>query len=289
MTLSSPRLARALEKNPNPPPRATPPAVDFMSLARQLGADEPLRRALESPGAALLGLALDGVPLLIRLASPDVTHALISGPRHSGKTQLATTIAASLVLHQKPREIQIFVLTQQPQPFQFLAAAPHTQRVIAATNEQILQQLRRLEAEMERRAQSRLTRPRLVVFADALTEWQPENEREYQVRLARLAQRGRAAGISLVICQSHIAAAHPRLNPYFPVQLTAVPHARNIFDLTAGGERVRFQTALLTAQDLPAFYAELERQRQSRPRKPGQRSGEMWSRLKRALERGTRL
>jgi hypothetical protein len=282
MTFSPARFARDSEKLSSPAPRATTAAVGFMELARQMRADEQLQKALCVPGTALLGLAGDGVPLMIRLASPDVTHVLISGARHSGKSALAATIAASLVLHQKPREIQIFVLTQQPQPFQFLAAAPHTQRVIAATNEQILQQMRRLEAEMERREQSRLTRPRLIVFADALTDWNPENEREYQVRLARLAQRGRAAGISLVICQNRETVLHPRLKPYFPVQLTAVPHARNVFDLYAGGERVRFQTALLAQADLPAFYAALDNNLHARPKTASNRFGEMWERLKRA-------
>lgn len=282
MTLSPARFMRDSEKLARPAPRASMPSVGLMELARQMRADEQLRNALGVPGTALLGLATDGVPLLVRLASPEVTHVLISGARHSGKSALAATIAASLVLHQKPREIQIFVLTQRPQPFQFLAAAPHTQRVIAATNEQILQQMRRLEAEMERREQSQLTRPRLIVFADALTEWNKESEREYQVRLARLAQRGRAAGISLVICQGQETVLHPHLKPYFPVQLTAVSHARNVFDLHAGGERVRFQTALLTSNDLQTFYAALENNLHPRPKTASSRFGEMWEWLKRA-------
>lgn len=276
------RLVRNSEKIKIPIHRAPTPSVSFMALTNQLRADEQLRNALQVPGTALVGLATDGVPLMIRLASPDVTHVLITGARHSGKSQLAATIAASLVLHQKPREIQIFVLTQQPQLFQFLAAAPHTQRVMAATNEQILQQMRRLEAEMERREQAQLTRPRLVILADALTEWNRESEREYQVRLARLAQRGRATGISLVICQTEESVVHPQLRPYFPVQLTAVKQAHDVFDLYAGGERVRFQTALLIHDDMPAFYAQLENPLHPRPESGRNRFGEMLDRLKRA-------
>lgn len=282
MTLSPARLARDPEKIKIPIRRAPAPSVSFMALSNQMRADEQLRRALQVPGTALLGLATDGVPLMIRLASPDVTHVLISGARHSGKTQLAATIAASLVLHQKPREIQIFVMTQQPQPFQFLAAAPHTQRVIAATNEQILQQLRRLEAEMERREQQQMARPRLVILADALTEWNAENEREYQVRLARLGQRGRAAGISLVICQGEETALHPQLKPYFPVRLAAVKQTKHTFDLYAGGERVRFQTALLATEELPAFHSQLEMNLHPRPQAAAHRFGTMWARFKRA-------
>lgn len=281
MTFSSPRLARDPKKIKVPPHSASQPAAGLMTLANRMRADKQLWNALQVPGTALLGLATDGVPLMIRLASPDVTHVLITGARAS-KARLAATIAASLVLHQKPREIQIFVLTQEPQPFQFLAAAPHTQRMIAATDQQMLEQMRRLEAEMERREQLRMTRPRLVVLADALTEWDRDSEREYQVRLARLAQRGRAAGISLVICQGEESVVNPRLAPYFPVRLAAVPHSQNTFDLFAGGERVRFETALLRQEDLPAFYEQLDLQLHPRPQTAGNRVGEMLERLKRS-------
>lgn len=283
MTISSARFARDTEKNKVPIRRAALPSVSLMTLANRMREDVQLWNALQVPGTALVGLAADGVPLMIRLASPDVTHVLITGGRTSGKSRLAATIAASLVLHQKPREIQIFVLTQEPQPFQFLAAAPHTQRVIAAVDQQILEQMRRLESEMERREQQQMTRPRLVVLADALPDWDKDSEREYQVRLARLAQRGRSAGISLIICQGEDAAVNPRLYPYFPVQLSAVPHTRDTFDLFAGGERVCFQTALLSQEELPAFYEQLELQLHPRPQTAGSRVGEMLGRLKRSF------
>jgi S-DNA-T family DNA segregation ATPase FtsK/SpoIIIE len=40
------------------------------------------------PATAVLGLGEDGVPLLIRLPSPDVAHILVAGTTGSGKTVL---------------------------------------------------------------------------------------------------------------------------------------------------------------------------------------------------------
>src|SRR3989337_1460917 len=40
-------------------------------------------------GTAVLGIADDGAPLLLRLPSPDVAHVLVAGTTGSGKTALA--------------------------------------------------------------------------------------------------------------------------------------------------------------------------------------------------------
>jgi S-DNA-T family DNA segregation ATPase FtsK/SpoIIIE len=50
---------------------------------------------------AVLGLDQEGVPLLLRLPSPNVAPMLIAGTAGSGKTSLARTILASLALFNK--------------------------------------------------------------------------------------------------------------------------------------------------------------------------------------------
>jgi S-DNA-T family DNA segregation ATPase FtsK/SpoIIIE len=64
-------------------PRDDPQPVRLLPLYEQL---------VESPAippvTAILGLADDGAPLLIRLPSPDVAHILVAGTTGSGKTVL---------------------------------------------------------------------------------------------------------------------------------------------------------------------------------------------------------
>ena len=73
-------------------PRDDPQPVRLPPLYRQLtgdGNDIP-------PMTAILGLAEDGAPLLIRLPSPDVGNVLVVGNEGAGKTSLLRSILLSL-------------------------------------------------------------------------------------------------------------------------------------------------------------------------------------------------
>ncbi len=248
--------------------RVQPRHVNFLALAQELNADAQLHQALRVSGTAVLGVATDGVPLIIRLASPDVTHVLISGAKASGKTQVVRTILASLALFQKPRELQFLVIAENANAFEFLAS-PCLLGEIATTPEGALRHLRWLENELERRENELATQPRLVVAVDEWAELLTRGGREFQVHLMRLAQRGRGVGISLLVCTnkpnaSDISAA---LRANFPVRLIGKHSSANDgadklagrgdFILAAGGERVRFQAAYLAPEDASQYQAYL--------------------------------
>ncbi len=65
----------------------------------------PLLQGLHNvpPVTAVLGIADDGVPLLIRLPSPDVAHILVAGTTGSGKTALLRAIILSLAYFNRPQ------------------------------------------------------------------------------------------------------------------------------------------------------------------------------------------
>jgi len=91
-------------------PRDDPQPVRFTQLHRQLMASSVDGCYSDKEGCpqhttALLGLAEDGAPLLIRLPSPDVGHILISGVEGAGKTTLLCSIITSLALAGDPNEI----------------------------------------------------------------------------------------------------------------------------------------------------------------------------------------
>src|SRR5262245_8111075 len=125
--------------------------VSLLALAQQLSADKQLEQALRIPGTALVGIATDGVPLMIRLASPDVTHLLVTGAKGSGKTRAVRATLASIALFQKARDIQFVVLDPSGGGFEFLTRTPHLLGDIATTPERALLHLRWLENELERR------------------------------------------------------------------------------------------------------------------------------------------
>jgi DNA segregation ATPase FtsK/SpoIIIE, S-DNA-T family len=271
-------------------PRRAAPRVSFLRLARQMSEDPQLAQALQVPGTTLLGLAADGVPLMIRLASPDVTHVLVSGTTGSGKTEALKTMLASLVLFQKPREIQLSLIDPKAATFQFLCDTPHLLGGLVTSTEGALSRMRWLESEMERRQNENVARPRLVVVVDELTDLLMQGGREMQVHLTRLAQRGRSAGISIIACTQKPSATvlGGALKANFPVRLvgkvtssddarvsagTAGTGAEKLagrgdFILVAGGERVRFQAAYLAPEELGEFRAQLQVSLSGRQEKP---------------------
>jgi S-DNA-T family DNA segregation ATPase FtsK/SpoIIIE len=93
-------------------PRTDPRPVRLLPLYRRLEENG------EIPfGTALLGLADDGVPLLVRLPSPEVAHILIAGTTGSGKSALARTIVASLALSHRPSQIGFVLIDPKRRAF----------------------------------------------------------------------------------------------------------------------------------------------------------------------------
>lgn len=275
-------------------PRAGGTNVRLLALVEQLNVDEQLARAVRVPGTAVLGLDAYGVPLLIRLASPDVSHVLVSGTTGSGKTEAVKSLLASLVLFQKPRELQLLLIDPKASAFRCLEGTPHMLTGIVTELPEAMARLRWLEDEMERRQAENVTRPRIVLALDELADLLMQGEREFQVHLTRLAQRGRSAGISIIASTQKPSASvvSGMLKANFPVRVVGrVASAEDArvgggvggtgaerlsghgdFVLVAGGERVRFQAAYLPPEDEPAWLAAVRANLETRSR-PASRGG----------------
>ena len=149
---------------------------------------------------AVLGLDQEGVPLLLRLPSPNVAHVLIAGTTGSGKTALARTIVTSLALNNSQRSLQLVLIDPKGRGFLPFEGLPHLLVPVVTRVDEALPLLQRLVAEMERRDAEARSEPRLVVALDELADLVQVGGREMEAALTRLTQRGREAGIHLVAC-----------------------------------------------------------------------------------------
>ena len=253
-------------------PRTDSRFVSLAELDTRLHSDATTAQAVSNPGTAILGLDAEGVPLLVRLASPDVAHILIAGTTGSGKTELARTMIASLARHQNPRDLQFALFDPKMHGLAPFANLPHLIFPIVATNQATLVRMSYLVSEMERRDRDQSTRPRIVIVIDELADALQACGRELEAYLTRLVQRGRSAGISVIACTQKPAASAvgTLMKANFPVRIvgrvTSSDDARvaagiggtgaeklsgrGDFLLIAAGQVIRFQAAQMRANDL---------------------------------------
>lgn len=275
LKVSSARILRSNGQLHIEIPRDDGRAVPFLELCAHAERDANLMRALRVAGTALLGISMDGVPLLLRLGVPDVPHVLIAGTTGSGKSQAARTVLASLVMYQPPREMQLLIIDPKASDFCAFATASHLLCPIVQTVDEARERLEWLAEEMERRQRARVSRPRIVVLIDELADLLMQGGSPLEELLSRLVQRGRSAGICIIGCTQKPTAGvlGTLVKANFPVRLvgkvTSAHEAliaagiaksgaetlagRGDFLLIANGETLRVQIAHLPVSDDDTF------------------------------------
>jgi len=245
-------------------PRRDSSPVRLLPLCDRLGA---------APAAtAVLGVEETGTPLLLRLTSPDVVHILLAGTTGSGKTALARAVLASLALFNPPAALSLILIDPKGRGFAPLQTLPHVQGGVAHTLDEAIQRLRGLVKEMERRDKAGESRPLLIIAVDELADLFQVAGKTVEPLLARLAQRGREAGMHLLVCTQKPTASliGGAMKANFPVRLVGAVASREEaryatgikesgaeklagkgdFLLIAKGEPIRFQAAWLSTDDL---------------------------------------
>lgn len=252
-------------------PRETPRAVELLSLCRKLTA--------VPPNCAVLGVDEGGVPLLLRLDSPDVAHVLVAGTTGSGKTALMRTLLLSLAMHNHPGRMQMVLLDPKGRGLGPLASLPHLwqQQGVIQDGRQALLTLEGLVAEMDRRDSGRRSLPRLVVAIDELADLLVTGGKPVADALTRLTQRGREAGIHVIAATQRPSSAlvGGMIKANFPVRLVgsvASPEdakvaagiarteaerllGRGDFLLVAKGQVIRFQAAYAAGSEVGTLVA----------------------------------
>jgi S-DNA-T family DNA segregation ATPase FtsK/SpoIIIE len=247
--------------------------VRLLDLCRRLPA-VPL-------GTAVLGLADDGAPLLLRLPSPDVAHVLLAGTTGSGKTALAQSIVLSLALAHRRSQVQLVLIDPKAgRAFGALAGLPHLLKPVVVEPDEAAATLAELVGVMEGRDRQRVSTPRIVVVIDELADLAVSGGKAVLEHLSRLAQRGREAGMHLVACTQKPAASvlGTLTKANFPVRLvgrvTSIEDARVATGLGgSGAERLagrgdfiavsgagvtRFQAAFIAPHDIELIVQRLQ-------------------------------
>jgi S-DNA-T family DNA segregation ATPase FtsK/SpoIIIE len=260
-------------------PRHSGQTVHLLDLCQRLAADGARRHTTVPPVTAILGMDQEGVPLLVRLPSPNVAHLLIAGTTGSGKTALARTIITSLAMHNNQRALQLVLVDPKGRGFLPFAGLPHLLVPVVTRVDEALPVLRRLVEEMERRDGEGRSEPRLVVALDELADLVQVGGREMEQALTRLTQRGREAGIHLVACTQKPTAAviGGLVKSNFPVRLVgsvASPEDAKVatglagtgaerllgegdFLVVAKGQVTRMQAAYLDAEQVQEIVERL--------------------------------
>jgi S-DNA-T family DNA segregation ATPase FtsK/SpoIIIE len=266
-------------------PRADPESVRLLQLSRQV--DDIPRQS------AILGLDESGLPLILRLSSPEVAHVLIAGTTGSGKTALARSMALSLAMHNRLGGVQMIFIDPKRNGFVCFfrpekgSGLPHLLRPVVDNVHQAIFLLGEMVTEMVRRDHENIYEPRLIIFIDEVADLMEQGGKAMDRLMTRLTQRGRSAGIHLVTCtQKPLAATIGSLTrSNFPVRLVgSVASAddariaagiggtgaekllgRGDFLLVAKGQVTRFQAAYVTEAEIKQVVEQLQaRHRTSR-------------------------
>jgi S-DNA-T family DNA segregation ATPase FtsK/SpoIIIE len=245
------------------------------------------RRLKEVPKqSAILGMDETGLPLLLRLPSPDVAHVLVAGTTGSGKTALARSMALSLAMHNRLGEIQMIFIDPKGNgfdPFVSLTengyVLPHLLRPTVRDVHQAIFLLGEMVEEMVRRDRDNISEPRVVIFIDELADLMEQGGKAMDRLMTRLTQRGRSAGLHIIACtQKPLAASIGSLTrSNFPVRLVGsvaspddakiaagIPGTgaekllgRGDFLLVAKGHVTRFQAAYVSEQEIRQIIGQM--------------------------------
>lgn len=228
------------------------------------------------PFCAILGRDMNGIPLLLRFSSPEVSHVLVAGTTGSGKTALARTILASLSYFNTRRDLRVILIDPKRRGFEAISTMPTLGGPLIDNVEDASLMLNRLVEEMVLRDQQKRNNPRIIVGIDEIADLMTVGEDAIRTPLTRIAQRGREAGIHILglTQKPNSAILGSLLKANFPVRLVgAVANkdearyasgvkdsgaeklkGRGDFIIVAGGNVERFKGAWLNEETYSKMF-----------------------------------
>lgn len=193
--------------------KARPDAVLWENVVR-LPAFESQTSHVSFP----IGINADGDLIVGDLADSNMAHALVGGASGSGKSEFLKSAVATLVYRNSPEQLRISLVDPKILTFTSLQKIPHLSGPIIKDMGEALECLREAVKEMDRRyevlAHERLEKlsqrfeagrgdiPYWVLvfdeFADLILNGR-EMKKDFETLVARIAGKGRAAGVHLIL------------------------------------------------------------------------------------------
>jgi S-DNA-T family DNA segregation ATPase FtsK/SpoIIIE len=165
-----------------------------------------------------VGVGVEGEIIIADFSDSSTCHVLVAGTSGSGKSEWLKTLVACLALANSPQAVRFSLVDPKILTFGGMQNSPYFWRPVATTIEAAVAVLRDAAAEMESRYQvlaregyvnlaerinaGRTDLPFIVLvfdeFADLILTGRDE-KKEFEQIVARIAGKGRAAGIHLVL------------------------------------------------------------------------------------------
>lgn len=215
-----------------------------------------------SPVAFAVGVGIEGRPLVCDLADPNTCHALVAGAAGAGKSELLKSIVATFARRTTPDRVRLTLIDPKVLTFTGLAALAHVDQPVVTEPGETLPRLEAALEEMEERyrvlsregfenlsarfAAGRADIPFRVIlfdeFGDLILAGRDEKQ-SFERLVGRLAQKGRAAGVHLILATQrpdrHVVTGIIKANLPLKICLRVVnqANAKIVLD-RAGAERL---------------------------------------------------
>jgi S-DNA-T family DNA segregation ATPase FtsK/SpoIIIE len=194
------------------------PRADRQTILLLDALDRGVLKQSNSPMAFPVGVGIEGEAIVSEFCDANTCHILVAGTSGSGKSEWLKTLVASLVRRNRPDHLRLALVDPKVLTFSGIADAAYLWRSVATDLGATIGLLRDAIAEMDRRyhtlaqeglvslhdrfREGRTDVPFLVIvfdeFADLILTGRNE-KKEFEETVARLAGKGRAAGIHLVL------------------------------------------------------------------------------------------
>jgi DNA segregation ATPase FtsK/SpoIIIE, S-DNA-T family len=165
-----------------------------------------------------VGVGVDNQIIVADFADPNTCHGLVAGASGSGKSEFLKSMVASLVVKNNPERLRLTIIDPKILTFGNLSELPHLAAPVITEVEEALPPLHEAVEEMDRRYRilfnegfenlgdrmksGRRDIPYHVVvfdeFADLILS-DKKTRKAFETAVTRLAAKGRAAGIHLVL------------------------------------------------------------------------------------------